>query len=253
VAKPKLHELLAVEPEAQAQFNKVLAETLQVMTKKAFFAGSITTFVPFDEAFDHLKTEEHESIATTVPARLDYTAKHATRYLDVVLQKELTNQTAVADLEVDGQVIAEAVPATFLLGLETKLKKIRQAIEHMPTLDNKAEWVAAPQIGDDVFEMAHSEERFRTKKETKAIVLYEALIKDGVGIPAQIREVTEDTPWGKVSKTTFSGAVTSARKAEILGRIDKLTAATKKARQRANCAEVVKRNIGDDLFKFILG
>jgi hypothetical protein len=245
----KLHELLAVESEAQAQFNVILAETRKVFAQRGLFTGSATTFTPFSEELTHLASTEFEEIATTVIERLNYTGDKSAQYFDIVLQKEATNQQATADLVVDGKVIGKDLPATFLLGLETKLKKVREAILSMPTLDNKVEWAEAKQMGPNVYKTAHDEKRFRTRKETKAVVLYEATEHH----PAQVKEVTNDVPWGEVVKVSFSGAVTSAYKAEVLDRIARLLAATKQARQRANCAEVVKKNIGADLFKYILG
>ena len=47
--------------------------------------------------------------------------------------------------------------------------------------------------------------------------------------------------------------ISPAEKSAILGRLDKLTRAVKKARQKANTAEVTKVTIGEELFKYIHG
>ena len=55
--------------------------------------------------------------------------------------------------------------------------------------------------------------------------------------------------WGIT--TTWSGMISSAQKSAILGRMDKLIRATKKARQRANTQEVVKVTISKKLIDFL--
>lgn len=253
MAKAQLHEVLAVEQDLRGQAGKILAETQSEFGKEARFRGSITTYEPFDAAESHLATTEREELATTVEERLQYTAKSLSKYWDVVLQKELTNQVASADIVIDGRVIATAVPATMLLGLETRILQFRQAIENMPTLDAKTAWTPAQGQKPGVYATEYDDVKFRTRKVVEPVVLYPAVVKEGVGIPAQVKEVSKDINVGKVIKKQFSGAVTSARCSEILGRVDTLLQAVRSARQRANKAEVVQANIGDELFRFILG
>ena len=47
--------------------------------------------------------------------------------------------------------------------------------------------------------------------------------------------------------------ISPAEKSALLGRIDKLIQATKKARQQANAAEVVNREIGRKIMDYING
>lgn len=246
--EPQLHELLAVEQDLKGQANKILAETKSVFNREEMFRGSHTSYSPYDEADAHLAAEDHEELGTTVPKRLDYTAKTLARYYDAVLQKETTNQGARADIVIGGVAIASNVPATMLLGLETKLREFRGAIESMPALDVKVEWAPAPDQGPDVFAAVHANQRFRTKKITKPVVLYEATKEH----PAQVKECEENIHVGVIEAKVFSGAVTSARKAEILGNLDTLIRAVKKARQRANKQVIVKGKIGAALFDFVL-
>ena len=246
---PQLHELLAAEPELASAASKILSETRAVFkTGGHIFRGSTTSYAPFSVDEAHLAAEENEPVASTVEARLKYTARMVAKYWDAVLQKETTNQSARADLVVQGATIAQDVPATMLLGLETKLRQFRDAISNMPTLDNKTEWVPEPSLGAHMSRAVHPEEKFRTRKVTKPVVLYEATEHH----PANVIQAVEDIHIGKITKKLFSGEVTSARKADVLERTDMLIRAAKKARQRANKEAIVKGKIGAEVFKFIL-
>ena len=120
----KLHELLAVEGDLEGTYRKIIEETRTTFSKKPdHFFGFVRTLEWFTEGMpDH--PEEHKAMDTTVSDKLEYQESHIIRYLDAVLQKEATNQKAASDLIVNGRTIAENVPATFLLGLESKLKHI---------------------------------------------------------------------------------------------------------------------------------
>lgn len=253
----KLHEVLAVEKDLQGQAAKIILETEKLFKGGTAFNGSITAFVPFAESEGNLAEESREEVVTTVPDRLTYTAEHVARWLDAVIQKETTNQVAKADLIVEDDngrpvVLASSVPATMLLGLEAKLTAVRSAIAGMPTLDAKRAWIPDPTGKKNIFRTEQAETVIRTKKVTEPLVLTQPLIKDGVGIPAQVQIVSKDVPTGKVTKTLFSGAVTSARAATFLARLDRLIRAVKQARQRANQVEVTGEKIGAALFEFIL-
>jgi len=246
----KLHELLAVEGDLAGTYTKILAETKVNFTKHPDrYFGSHQRVEMFDENAPK-EADIHKELDDTVLAKLDYTANHITRYFDAVLQKERTNQEAVADLVVDGVKIAEAVPATFLLGLENKLAKVRDDIyASMPTLQPGITWVLDDNAGFNVFKKAHSDEKFRTRKIMKNHVVSEPTKEH----PAQVQIYNEDEKVAKIVTDIWCGMVSSAQKSAIIGRVDKLIRAVKKARQKANSTEVVKVTIGKEIFKYING
>lgn len=245
----KLHEILAVENDLEKVATNVIEEAKNTFNKKAnLFQGQVKTAEMFDDdtpapAPEVIKLEE------TVPSKLRYVGKAVARWLDVVLQKEATNQKAVADLVVDGQVLATAVPATFLLGLENKVKRLRDMYLQIPTLQPGIRWEPAPNEGENVFAAADPIERFITQKQTKSTVLYEATKEH----PAQIDKWSEDVKVGRYLIAPTSGMITPAHKAEILDRLDRLAQGAKAARMRANSAEVEKITIGQTLVDFING
>ena len=250
-SKPKLHELIAVEGDLQGTTKKILEETATTFDKKPDHFQASRREVKMIADTPEAQAEqlvESSAMSTTVEMKLAHLSGIVTRYYDAVLQKELTNQTAKADLVLDGKTLAKDVPATFLLGMEDKLKALRAVYDTIPTLAPGKTWV--PDVGyqfANVFVANDDEVRTRTKKIPKAIVLYEATKEH----PAQVKELIEDVTVGTIITRQWSGMVTPGTKSDYLARIDKLIRACKKARQRANSAEVVKRTIGRDLFAFI--
>lgn len=243
----KLHEILAVENDLEKVASNIIAEAKNTFNKKPnLFQGSVKTAEMFDADAPTMATEVME-LTETVPGKLRYVGNAVARWLDVVFQKERTNQIAVADLIVEGIVLAKDLPATFLLGLETKMKRIRDMYIDIPTLPPGIGWHSDPDQGANVFSTNNPMERFITNKQVKSTVLYEATKEH----PAQIDKWTEDVKVGRYLVQTTSGMITPAHKAEILYRVDNLIQSAKAARMRANSAEVRKDSIGKVLMDYI--
>ena len=243
----KLHEVLAVEGDLAGAYKKILQETSVTFSKKAeLFFGFIRTLEMFEEGLPTPPSESKE-VDTTVQDKLDYQKNFIIKYLDLVLQKEATNQKAMADIEIDGVTISKDVPATFLLGLESKLKQMREVYERIPTLPPGIKWEKDINKGEGIYVTSKPEEQFKTEKVIVPQILYEATVEH----PAQVEKITETKNVGRYSRTSWSGAISPAEKSALLGRLDKLSRAVKKARQRANTEPVVKRTIGKELFDFI--
>jgi hypothetical protein len=249
--KAKLHEILAVEGDLEGEYKKILDEALVVFKKGEHFVGHVKTLTMFDDARKHEETaaKEVRALTTTVPQKLSYIAGAIKKYFDVVAQKEATNQRAVANVEIDGKVFLENLPATFLLGLETKLKKVRDVYEAMPTLAPGIKWELAPQEGNGIYTNSEPETAMKTEKTIKPMVLYEATKEH----PAQVRELADNVNVGVYRKQYFVGLLSPAEKSDYLSRIDILLRAVKKARQRANTQEVVDVNVGKKIMDFING
>lgn len=244
-----LHEILAIEQPIVGKAKAIMEESLKVFKEKHnLFIGFIRTHKPFDEKEVTLP-EETQTITTTVPERLQYTMPFLVEAIDIVFQKEATNQEAKADIVLpNGAVLYSQVPATCLLGLETKLKDIRGLYEAIPTLPPGISWVEDTNAGNNVFKTEHPEIKLRTEMRFKSQVLYNATDKH----PAQIEKWQEQVPTGQFEKVTFNGMVTSAKKAEYLKKIDILLEAVKTARQRANSTVITRAGgLGVALANFI--
>jgi hypothetical protein len=243
----RLHQILAVESDLEGKYKRTCEETKKVFGKPAMFTGSHRKLIIFDDSDTTEYPEENQAMATTVKERIDYTGTSISAYLDALFQKEATNQMAHADLIVDGVTIGNKLPATFLLALESRLKYIRSIYEALPTLQAGIEWKPSTDKGEGVWDMVHPEEKIKTKMTFKSQILVEPTEFH----PAQIEKWEEQVPVGKFVRNIWCSMITSHQKSEILGRIDKLIQATKKARQLANAQEIVKGNVGEKIIDFI--
>lgn len=245
----KLHEVLAVESELAGTDQRIREETSHTFKQKAdHFIGWNKHYEPLDEDGEQVPDEHHE-LVTTVHSKLRYMFEHVARYLDAVYQKEATNQVAKADVVIGEKTILKDVPATFLLGLETKLKHLRSVLDTVPTLPPGVEVKLDPSQGDHVYAAVHDVSRRKTRKE----VCHKILVQPTEHHPAQIEKWTEDVPVGWTHQKMWFGMLSPSEKSELLGRVDELARAVKQARQRANCTEVVKQKVAKPLIDFIMG
>lgn len=244
----KMHELLAVETAIAGNYNRDIDETVHVLGKAENFRKTIEARTHFDASQSHLDETKATENVTTVPDRIGWHTNFLAKYLDVQVQKDLTNQQAKADIVMDdGTVILNAVPSTTLLMLETKLGiELRKVLQAMPTLDAGTPWAFD---GAQGMWVTNPPKSFVTKKQVTPVVLYEATDKH----PAQVKEITTDVAIAKIEKTIYSGMITSGQKADMLLKLDALVAAIKKARQRANNTDVVSyAKFGETLTKYLL-
>lgn len=245
-----MHQLLAVEKDLVGKANAILEETLRTFKDKAveFYTGRIKTYKPFDDADRDLLPPDTKELVDTVPAKLKYTFDAVADEYDFLLQKEATNTTAKADLVVDGVTIGTNLPATFLLTLEKRLEKIRQVVLNAPTLPNGLKWVPDTQKGADIFKLADPLVAYRTKKYSVPFVLAPATDKHA----AQVQKEEKTETIGAYSEMQYDSRVTSAYKSQLLGQVDKLLLATRKAVRVANDVEASTATIGTKIFSFIL-
>jgi hypothetical protein len=241
----KMHELLAVESMLSANYQRDTQETLRVLDKADNFIRSVASKRHFDEDMKRLDVTETKEMTTTVADRLKWYSGAVRKFLDSQVQKDKTNQIAKADLTVGSTLLAKDVPATTLLMLESKLQDLRKVFEAIPTLPAGKVWDRDE--AQNLWRTKDPEVSFSTKKTMKPVILHPATKEH----PAQVEKVTEDVPIAKTERVVYSGMLTSAQKADLLSRLDTLLAATKSARQRANATDVVKQEIGNDIFSFL--
>lgn len=244
----RLHEILAVEGGYEATYRKILAEKQETFTKRAdHFIGSHAALEMFDDTKAGQNVETHKEMVTTVPQTLRYVAEISAPYYDTILTKDAANQRAVADIEVDGVTIVSAVPVTTLLGLESKLTALRNVYDAIPTLAPGRKWERDETRGQDVWLDIHPAVRLRTQKTP----MHKVLVEPTNHHPAQVEKWFEDVPVGRTIETVESGMLSPHEKSLLLGRVDTLLAAVKKARQRANSIEIEQLRMGRALFQYI--
>ncbi|QIG66777.1 hypothetical protein EVB27_107 [Rhizobium phage RHph_TM16] len=244
----KLHELLAVEQDLLKTATAMTLDAQTTFAKKPdHFLGQTRSTTYFADERSPENTSETKAIVTNVDERLGYALRHFGKYIDAVLQKDVANTQAKADLIVNGVTLATGVPGVYLLGLEQKLLAIRPMIEAIPTLAPGVVWKTDDQAGPGYY-VSDPSDQIKTEKVQEHKVLYDATDKH----PAQIKEYTVDKNVAKISTIHRSGMWTPLKKATVLGNLDTMIQAVKKARMRANAQEVGNETIADKLLAALL-
>lgn len=241
----RLNQVLAVERNIKSRAHSELTELHKATQKGSLFEGFTRNYSRRDDAQEELPAEKQ-----LVQKRCDEVLKHMSRLLseqlDVILSKDSANQRAKADVVVGGKVLAKDVPATTLIALEKQLNDVHTFVEKLPVLDPAHRWTFDEALG---IWQSEPQTTTRTKKVQKALVLLAPTEKH----PGQAQQITEDEVVGTWTSVKQSGAMKASDKEAILERIQKLQKAVKFAREAANTVDAPDRNMGEDLFNFILG
>lgn len=245
----KLHEILAAESTVAATWNTLYDETLKKFGNAHFFSGHTKSLKMLEDtpanAVVEAAARDHKDLPTTVAATLDYALATYARAEDLQAQKNTTNTVALADVVFRGKTLFTALPVDELLGLESRLGKIRALYAAIPTLDASKRWNFDPTQNCWV---SDEEATTKTEKIMFPVVMAAATDKH----PAQIKESTRDNVVGKFTLVQRSGAATAAQKADALQLIDELLVEVKKARMRANSVEVKQVSVGTTLREVLL-
>lgn len=244
----KLHQIIAVEADIHTVAKKVTEEAIGTFSKRAdHFLEKVTSLKMFSETDKNLEKTDVKAMQTTVGDKLSYVAEKVTKYWDVLFQKEEANQRAKADLVVNGEVLIKDAPCTFLLAMENRLKDLRNMYEAIPTLAPGPVWELDPTKGKGVYRQRDADVRMKTEKQLMHKVLVPATDKH----PAQIEKWTADVAVGRYVEDVWSAMLTPTQKSDLLGRVDTLIQACKKARQSANETLTTDQTVAAKLFDFI--
>ena len=241
-----LHELLAVKKDAAQRGNEISGETKKVFGAKHLFAGSLKTYTPFNEEDTVRFADEHETLSHTVGEKMQWFGENIGRIIDIEYQIDLSNASAAADLQL-GDTVINDVPATFLLDLISYLGSVRKTYAAIPVLDPKYQWEEDFTEAPGVFRTTKPEVTFRSQK----VLRHKVLVEADEHHPAQVEKWPEDVQVGEYTKQMWSGALTTAQKAAVLGRIDKLTESAKKALSKANNVEHSREKIASQIFSYL--
>lgn len=238
----QLHELLAVESDLRTAAAQELSRVRGMFEAPTAFVGQTRMYRPLLEGGEPLPAE-NTPLGSHVTDELTSLFVKFGEWVEAVVQKEMTNTMTSASVVVDGVILAEDLPAPALLNLESRLAELRQVIQSIPTLTPSEEWtwdenagvyVSAPRI------------TYRTKKVPRTLVAYEATKEH----PAQVQVFQEDIREGEWTTTIFCATMTVAAKNAMLDRLDKVLRAVKKARQKANTADIAEVSVSG-LFDYI--
>lgn len=242
----KLNQIVGLVVGAKANANKQTAPLFHQLKLPVLFEGITQRYEPLDENGEQL-ADDNKRVQVTVPELLEAFMKPNSRMLDLIATAETANQEASADVILDGAVLIENAPVTFLMQFQKFLEQeVRGFIRDLPVLDPAEEWDPA-QSGRDGEFSTQEKKVHRTKKMPRVISLAKATDKH----PEQVQLVNEDVLAGYWYKKKFSGAVTAGRKAELTERVENLIAAVGVAREKANDREVTDKKVGDQVFGYL--
>lgn len=234
----KLHELLAVRPSLKTEAQQALSRVIGLLKDgQTRLVGQYSRYEPLAEDGEPFP-DEIKNMATTVDAEIGVLSGPFAAWLDALLQIESTNQNATGDL------FGTELPATALLALENALGELRGVYAVIPTNDPTERWQWDQTIGCYV-----SPERIKhkTKKIPQTVVLHPPTPEH----PAQTQLFTEDVRIGTWHTVIHSGMLSPEEKRARLGRLDGLIREVRKARERANCEEVVDVHLGEKILAHI--
>lgn len=244
----KLNQIVGLVVGAKSFANKQTAPLFQNVKKGDLFTGLTRRYEPLEDGGPTYANED-KRVRLTVEEVLEDFSKPNSRLVDLILTNESANMEASADVELDGQVLIENAPVTFLMQFQKLLEQeVRGLIRDLPVVDSAYDWSAAPGERPGILQTEEFKQH-KTKKIQEPIVLYPATDKH----PAQTQLVTSDVLEGYWVQRRFSGEVTAARKKELTERVEKLIAAVNTAREKANDREVTDRRAGAQVFGYLFG
>lgn len=244
-----IHELIPAESDKVAVAKALTEEAVATFSKRTdHFLGHNKAVTMYADDRQAENLADVKEVVTTVDEKLDHVWGGLVKAIDVTATKEMSNTSpdARADVIVNGVTVLEAVPATALLGLERRVKALKDLYQSIPTLDPSFSW-QPDTTREGVYVTAHAQEGHKTEK----VLNHKVLVAATKEHPAQVEKYTMDENVAKVTVTRFSGMVSPADKARWMRRISDLETAVKEARQRANMASIIPLNVGERLHAFI--
>lgn len=246
--KVRLNQIIAVETATKPRIYEEVGKLDKVLQKPDLFNGFTKTYRPLDDAGEKYPAEA-KRVQFSAFGTLQTIATLTSELFAIVARKDWTNTEAKATVVLDdGMIVVENAPVSYLLFLEKQLTDFRTIISRVPVLDEALEWTYDANAGNwkSGVQMTH-----RTKKEQRAIVLYEATDKH----PAQAQLITEDRLVGFWDMVNVSGAMPRTKRDDILAKIETVLKAVKTAREEANLHEevVTPKSVGETIFGYLLG
>ena len=225
----KLHEAIALRKGEVGRNQARLTEVNKAFGKAPIFNGFTKSYERIDDEGELLPSE-NKRVQRSVENELGVVRDSLNTLWSTVGSVEAGNREASANIDVNGQVIAENVPVTTLLFLETQLTNLRTCLENIPTLSPDFEWTK--DANDGLFKTGETKTH-RNVKHTRAIVKYPHSEQH----PAQTELIEEPKLAGYWNSVQHSGAMQSTRKAVLTSRVEIMLDAVKSARARANGSE----------------
>ena len=240
----KLNQVIAIEKGVKAKANSEKSELYKIAQKPALFHGFVKKYQPIKDDGERFPDEKHK-VQFKSEVLLEDIGKCLVTLFNTEAAKDYSNQLATADVIVDGKVLFEKAPVSFLLYLEKELTDFYTFANSLPILSEDEDWLL--DANAQLFK-TESSKTVKTKKVQKPVVLYHATKEH----PAQTVMITEDETVGYWEQVKMSGAITSDAKKGLLARVQALQGAVKSAREQANMVESVQVDVGTKMINWLM-
>jgi hypothetical protein len=241
-----IHEFLGRRAGVRSRSKATIDAAYKVLQRPGLFLGGTKRYTPFSEE-DPVYPNQDVVLQANVYDVLERATGALSELFDITFTVDRANAAAVANIVVDGDVLAENVPAVTLIAIEKRLTDLHTMIESAPTLDPAELWDLDSATG--TYRSRSPQEVLKTKKVVKYVTVFAG---DERHAP-DIRERAEDVPVGKWTSVNFSGCLSAPEKLRLLGRVDQLRAAVREARERANAIESDPvYGVGDTLMNYVM-
>ena len=240
----RLHQVLALEKTRKNQAKQAGDELYKLLQKHQLANGGYGTYAPATEDGVQLPDEVQLVQVQAEKTLRAYLESQAPAW-DITATKDEANTAARADVVVDGAVLIAGVPVTTLIFLEKQLTDLRTVVSRAPVLDGGDTWERNEQTG--LWETAP----VRTDR-TQKVVRHEVVVPPTDRHPAQVAQIPEDVKAGTWTRRKQSGALSAARRDQLLARAGVLLEAVKSAREHANSTEVTDVGIAGPVSAWLL-
>lgn len=241
----KLAEAVALARSAKSRVHTALTTLHRESQKVDLYAGLARTYRPTSEENERLP-DESRKVQLQSNLILAELRRLLTERWDTEANVTYNNASAYANVELlNGDVVLENVPATYLLFLEKALEDLHTFLTKMPTLDPGETWTWD---GNRSVFASQPVETASQKRVPKPLVLAEATDRH----PAQVTTYDDVTVQGYWTTTELSGALAADHRHAMLLRVNELRDAVKTARERANQQAVTTRHPAAALLDYAL-
>lgn len=239
----KLNQIIAIEKGAKNRVYAAITELHKNAQKQDLYYGFSKTYEPKEEGSERFPPESKKVLLRAEDV-LTETKELFGEFWDITATKDFANQTAKADVSVNGNVLITDAPVPYLLFLEKQLTDLRTFVDKMPVLDEQDDWRKDEATG--LFKTEPTKTH-RTAKVIKPIVKYEATKEHA----AQTDLITQDVIVGYWNQVKQSGAITRGEKRKLADKVEAVLNAVKSAREEANSGDAPPKKVGSDLLEFI--
>lgn len=250
-SKPKtLSGGLKLESASSATFQartKDLSKTFSDQRER--FGGLEKNYESFVEDENNVPVDpEIKKVETTVKEELEWYRQFFLDTLSTLISKERTNCEALVDIDILGCKL-QRIPVVALIHMEQKLRELKKALLHMPTLDGVKDW----EVNDStrgIFKAKHPVSTNKVLKVQESKVLHPG----NEHHPPQAQLVTIDKTVGRYLTSHYSGAVSTSAKSRSLSLVDEAISTVVSAREEANTTALKPSDDCDfaDLFAKIM-